>query len=635
MDELWNIILCVADDNLADNATRFLFDLHRSKSSMSAHRLTTRMLHEYFLKAVYGRLSGLLREAVPPLSKPSEESEAFYQLLKTVGEELTSDFYPSSSDGIEHPLWLQKIERLLMMTEEYIRLMELEHSPMAHICSFHALEYQIKVIHGEVGKSNAPCDIAIVHFNDTLEMLRSRLAQFYKVFSQDVYISIQNTRPLLESSNYKQIDYRSPASSSSTNNGTVLDSSFNSKYLYEVQITRGATIYIKLFGATNNQAKRSLDAEPSRIHVASASRSSPTRTMGKNAANTTVTPSDMMSENSKMYDVLYALSFLKNDNIHKRIRSLLYSMRSDIRVHDQLDQISSFQASKSSAEEGAASAEASSQLTVHPEQTIEHIFDLKTSSFVQLLYKLEILSSRILPLSTNSGVRDSAHLFREDFLERLGVEFLFRFLRSLNHFIHDDYQYSLCQEMILLILQLLRLFVCGRNSTTESSSPSKKFPAGSASASSSQYSYETSADAFALDLPAVVDDLSFDDFITIIKQLVFLSWAAAAGDLRLHGQTFKINEQVNADQQTLLQQIDHNLDHRKTSAKSLSRNLSTDSHERKAVQFGICVKAALVSPLDSEIAEKITDMITFCFEKRAEFLGKLRFLSLRQLQIRS
>ena len=627
MDELWNIILCVADDSLADNATRFLFDLHRSKSSMSARRLTTPLLHEYFLKAVYGRLSGLLRSAVPPLSAPTEESEQFYRSLKTVGEELTSEFYPSFSDRIDHHLWLQKIERLLMMTEEYIRLMEHEHSPTAHICSFHGLEYQIKVVHGEVGKSNAPHDIAVVHFNDTLDMLRLRLAQFYKVFSTDVQISIQNVRPLPESSNRIETDDRSTAPSSSTNNSTMLGISFNSKYLYEVQITRGTSIYVKLFGTPHNQAKRSIDIAPSHIHVSSASRPSPTRSGVNSGMNTSVTPSDMMAENSKMYDVLYKLSFLKNENIHKRVRSLLYSMPSDVRIRDHLDQIS-MRPAKSTSHESTASAGTSPQRSMHSEHTIEQIFDLKTSSFVQLLYKLEILSSKILPLSINSGVRYSSKVFREDFLQRSGVEFLFRLLRSLNQVILDEYQYSLCQEIILLNLQLLQLFVCGRNSASQTA-PSKNSSATATSASSSSQSFnETSGDSVGWNLPAIVDGLSFDDFVGMVQQLVFLSWAAAAGDLRLRGQTLKIDEQVKADQQTLLQRIDHNLDHRMNSAKSLSRQPFTDGHDRKTVQFGICVKAVSVSPLDSEIAEKTMQMITFCFEKRAEFLGKWQFLSL-------
>ena len=65
---------------------------------------------------------------------------------------------------IDHTLWLQKIERLLMITEEYIHLVEHEHSLTAHITSFHGLEYQIKIILGELGKTNCPYDIAHCSF---------------------------------------------------------------------------------------------------------------------------------------------------------------------------------------------------------------------------------------------------------------------------------------------------------------------------------------------------------------------------------------------------------------------------------------------------------------------------------------
>ncbi|CAF4448714.1 unnamed protein product, partial [Adineta steineri] len=131
-----------------------------------------------------------------------------------------------------------------MITEEYIHLVEHEHSPTAHITSFHGLEYQIKIILGELGKINCPYDIAIVHSNDTLEMLRIRLGLYYKVPSHDIHISIQNTRPLPPS--YDQLGPINNAialplnnSSSSSTNTTVLGSWLNSKYLYQVHITPG------------------------------------------------------------------------------------------------------------------------------------------------------------------------------------------------------------------------------------------------------------------------------------------------------------------------------------------------------------------------------------------------------------
>jgi phosphoserine phosphatase len=181
IDELWNIILCVSDDNLANDATRFLLDLYYSKQPNRTRRSTAQLLHEYFLKEVYTRLSYLLHTAVPPSTPLTEETEQFYKSLKTYGEQLiTTTSSPSSiSNEVNHTLWLQKIERLLMITEEYIHLVEYEHFPTAHITSFHGLEYQIKITLDDIGKTNSPYDIVTVHSNDTLEMLRIRLGLFY------------------------------------------------------------------------------------------------------------------------------------------------------------------------------------------------------------------------------------------------------------------------------------------------------------------------------------------------------------------------------------------------------------------------------------------------------------------------
>jgi hypothetical protein len=158
IDELWNIILCVGDDNLANDATRFLLELYYTKQPSRTRRPTAQSLHECFLKEVYTRLSSLLSSAIPPSTPLTPNLDQYYKSLKLYGEQLItidhSTIANESSMKIDHTLWLQKIERLLMITEEYIHLVEHEHSPTAHITSFHGLEYQIKIILGELGKAN-------------------------------------------------------------------------------------------------------------------------------------------------------------------------------------------------------------------------------------------------------------------------------------------------------------------------------------------------------------------------------------------------------------------------------------------------------------------------------------------------
>ncbi|CAF3967401.1 unnamed protein product, partial [Rotaria sp. Silwood1] len=72
-----------------------------------------------------------------------------------------------------------------------------------------------------------------------------------------------------------------------------------------------------------------------------------------------------------------------------------------------------------------------------------------------------------LPLSNNISIKQSSKLFRQDFIEHEGVEFLFKLLQSLDYFIHDDYQHSLCREITKLILQLIQLLLCGNNQSEE------------------------------------------------------------------------------------------------------------------------------------------------------------------------
>jgi hypothetical protein len=619
INELWNIILCVGDDNLANDATRFLLDLYYTKQPNRTRRPTAQSLHECFLKEVYTRLSSLLNSSIPPSAPITPEIEQYYKSLKAYSEQLiTIDHSLIENDlsiKIDHTLWLQKIERLLMITEEYIHLVEHEHSLTAHITSFHGLEYQIKIILGELGKQNCPYDIAIVHSNDTLEMLRVRLGLYYKVASNDIHISIQNTRPLPQSydhlgpiNNAIALPSNNSSSSPSTTNNNVLGSWLNSKYLYQVHITPGSTVYIKILGNTYNQPFKPNNAEPIRLYL-------PNPLHNINNDNLTrLTPSNMMAENAKVYDVLYKLSYLNNKHIHNRIRNLLRLMPSDIRIVDLLDFIS-IRAANVCTNERRQSTENANNHQINPKQAIEHVFNFDECSLIKLLYNLEILSSKISPLSNNIGIKQSSKLFRQDFIEQTGVEFLFKLLQSLNRFIHDDYQYSLCQEITTLILQLIQLLLCGNNQQEEiiSSRPSSPIAVTA---------NDNAMDTIDFDFQATVEHLQFEEFVGQIKQLIFLCWAAAAGNIRLQEQALTIKEQVKLDRHALLQQINGNVFSRHSSKNSVSNESSMNNNVQKTVQFGICVKKDSILPLDSEIAEKIIEIVIFCFEKRPEFIGK-------------
>jgi hypothetical protein len=79
---------------------------------------------------------------------------------------------------------------------------------------------------------------------------------------------------------------------------------------------------------------------------------------------------------------------------------------------------------------------------------------------------------------------------------------------------------------------------------------------------------------------------------------------------------------VKLDRYALLQQVNANIFSRNNSKNSSSSDSSVNNNVQKIVQFGICVKKDSILPLDSEIAEKIIEIVMFCFEKRPEFIGK-------------
>jgi hypothetical protein len=617
IDELWNIILCVSDDNLANDATRFLLDLYYTKQPIRTRRTTAQSLYECFLKEVYTRLSSLLNSAIPPPISFTSTIEQYYKSLKSYSEQLitTTEHLINLNDSlikIDHNLWLQKIERLLMITEEYIYLVDHEYSLTGHITSFHSLEYQIKIILGELGKTNCPYDIVIVHSNDTLEMLRVRLGLYYKVPSHDIHISIQNTRPLPQSCDHlgpinnaialPSNNSSSSSSSSSSTNTNVLGSWLNSKYLYQVHITPGSTVYIKILGNTYNQPIKAHNTEPVRLYL-----SHPSHNIDNNNL-TRITPSNMMAENPKVYDVLYKLSYLNNQNIHNRIRNLLRLMPSDIRITDLLDSISI---------RATNERRSSTENINNPKQIIEHVFNFDECSLLRILYNLEILSSKISPLSNNIIIKDSSKTYRKHFIEQSGVEYLFKLLQSLNHLIHDEYEYILCQEMTILILQLIQLLLCGNNNQQDDNIISSR-PSSPMAITAN----DNQEDTIDFDFQATVEHLQFEEFVGQIKQLIFLCWAAAAGNIRLQEQIFTIKEQVKLDRHTLLQQINANVFCRNSSKNSTSSDSAININTQKTVQFGICVKKDSILPLDSEIAEKIIEIIIFCFEKRPEFIGK-------------
>ncbi|CAF0751200.1 unnamed protein product [Adineta ricciae] len=654
INELWNIILCVDDEHLADDATRFLLELYYTKHSNRTRRATAQLLHEYFLKEVYLRLGYLLNTAIPPSTNSTDDVAKLYASLKVFGEQFastsSSTHHIIDSEQTDNALWLQKVERLLMITEAYIHLVEHEHSPTAHITSFHGLEYPIKVTLDEFGKTNCSYDLVTIHSNDTLEMLRVRLAEFYKVLSQDIHISIQNTRPLPQSydhfgmnSNAIALPHSSSSSqltssttknnnnnnttsttSNSTNNN-VLDSRYNSKYLYQLYITPETIVYVKILGGASNQPVRSITTEPKRIRISDSTFASTIRERNNYYINddlTRLVPSNIMAENLKVYDVLYKLSFLDNQNIHQRIRNLLYLMPSDNRIHDYLDIISTNVVHPShNGDEQSDEAHP----TLDPRQAITRILDMDHYSFIQLLYNLEILSSRISTVSINNGVQQSSPSFRQHFIEQAGIDSLLYLLQSMGDYISDEYEYSLCEEIILLTLQLIQLLVCGNGNQSDdvlsTSFPMQMSPSASSPVQISQAASDAIPEAMEFDFQGTVEHLSFEQFVLQIQQLIFLCWAAAAGNIRLHGQSLTIKEQVKLDRYTLLQRINANVTNRTSSKNSSSSEASPDSSQQQTVQFGICVKNNSVLPLDSEIAEKSIEIITYCFEKRPEFFA--------------
>ena len=132
-------------------------------------------------------------------------------------------------------------------------------------------------------------------------------------------------------------------------------------------------------------------------------------------------------------------------------------------------------------------------------------------------------------------------------------------------------------------------------------------------------------DTIDFDFQATVEHLQFEEFVGQVKQLIFLCWAAAAGNIRLQEQSLTIKEQVKLDRHVLLQQINANVFSRNNSKNSSSSDSSVNNNVQQTVQFGICVKKDSILPLDSEIAEKIIEITMFCFEKRPEFIGKQSF----------
>lgn len=621
--------MCVSDENLANDATRFLLDLYYGKQPNRTRRQAAQTLHEGFLKEAYTRLSNLLSSTVPLPSILTSNHEHYYRNLKACAEQLlptaNTQTGPSTSvqdpaGKIDHKLWLQKIERLLMVIEEYVHIVEHEPSPTAHITSFHGFEYQIRIVLGELGKSNCPYDVAIVHSNDTLEMLRTRLGLFYKVPSNDIHISIQNTRPLPQSYDQSSSINNAialPANNSSFSssvpspNNNVLGSWLNSKYLYQVYVHSGTTIYIKILGSTYNQPVKAQNTEPVRLYLSHHPRHIDDDHLSR------TTPSNMMGDNVKVYDVLYQLAYLNNKHIHQRIRNLFRLLPSDVRILDLLDHVSARAANACTMERRQSTENATNNpVSLNPKQAIERVFNFHESSLIQVLYNLEILSSKISPLSSNIGIKQSSKLFRQDFIEQAGVEYLFKLLNSLNQFTQDEYQYSLCEEMTILILQLVQLLLCGSNSQEEST---VSRPASPVAVTASDAS---AMDTIDFDFQATVEHLQFEEFVGQIKQLVFLCWAAAAGNIRLQEQTLTIKEQVKLDRHALLQQINSNIFSRNNSKSSSSSDSSMNHNVQKVVQFGICVKKDSILPLDGEIAEKTIDIVMFCFEKRPEYIGK-------------
>lgn len=346
-------------------------------------------------------------------------------------------------------------------------------------------------------------------------------------------------------------------------------------------------------------------------------------------------PGVVMATGGQAFDMLYQLATLDDANITAQVRILLHLIPTDPAVLDALDSISAKKIieipSPSEVPKGSPRSSPKKfnvtsptrEKNDIPKETLKELFDVATQTPFKLLYNLEVLSGKLMPVMQDAGTIQSARIFTEDFHSAGGLKLVLSILQkdSISH----EVDYYIRQGCYMASLSIARYLLCGQTGlelafstvpTYHDLGSNKEavidFPIYSSSRNNDAGG---GSDLWFLNCTKAIESIKLPDLVDTLTTLMRLAWAAAAGNLNLANCVLPTKDSYS-----------HSGRRSRQSSTGSNTSSSSESSDGFGLFGGVCCQQENVSYKDSLLAQKALEFLITCIQMRTDVFGRFSTL---------
>ncbi|KAK8401660.1 hypothetical protein O3P69_001054 [Scylla paramamosain] len=628
LEFFWQLVLECQDEYLAEDAMKLLLDMSYMSLSVRLKR-DPAQLHARFVTECYKKLEKLMLH-VNETALGAAVSTATKTLTAMAVSEL-GGLSPSSRNSC-----IQHIRRVLVLAERYICSIEEQH-PGPRYLPPHGSSFTGTPVILYVTCDSIRMDVTLeCHSNERLGVVRSKIGSCARVPIEQVQnLSFGEGSNSFHVTGGEQDNRLLHSIGVLTNTTVTAKISSSGAQLKEVgdncwDELPGTVSYCDSAeaGALDDSAGASGGGAGPLRHGAGSSAAAVADGLGHNLDQEKQLPGVVMaSQGQNFFSLLYQLAQLDDSRIVDAVRRVLYLVPTDHSVADRFDSISSV---------GMSASEASPRTTPYGSpakrdkirdrekereagrETLRSLLDPSASDMTpfRLLYNVEVLSGKIMPISMEGTMNDSAR-FCEEFLMCGGLNLITMLLHKDS--LPQEVDYEIRQNIYLIVLQILKFLVCGSipkgqelpiSGIQPVPGPAKRSALDSSTQTTSPPHVHSSLTPIIAN--RVVLGFSEEEWSEMVSCLMRVSWAGAAGRLYLPSATITMTEPAVSPP-----------DNSKSSRQSSTGSVHSSSSESETVLHGgVCVQQATISPTDSLIASQALQLLIAFLKFRPQLIDQ-------------
>ncbi|XP_071548346.1 ubiquitin carboxyl-terminal hydrolase 24-like isoform X1 [Panulirus ornatus] len=628
LEFIWQLVLECQEEQIAEDAMKLLLDMSYLSLSVRLKR-DPPQLHAKFISECYRKLEKSLLHV---------NETAIGAVVSTATKTLTamavSDLggLPSSTRNS----CIQHIRRVLVLAERYVSTIEEQHpgprSLPPHGASFTGTPV---VLHVTCDSSKMDVNLEC-HSNERIGVVRGKIANFARVPLEQVQtLSFgENSGRLI---NGGEQDNRLLHHLGISTNTSVI-AKINTSGVAQLKEVGdnwdelpGTASYCDIYEGSGSDGAGGSGASGGHSRLGAGP---PLAAVGDghgcqyNLDQEKQLPGVVMaSQGHDVFSMLYELAQLEEPQIVDAVRRVLYLVPTDPSVADKFDSICSA---------GVSASDASPRTTPYGSpakrdktrdkdkdresgrEILRSLLDLSAIHMTpfRLLYNIEVLSGKVMPVSQECVMHGSAH-FCEEFLMCGGISLISSLLQKDSF--PQEVDYEIRQSIYLITLQILRYLICGSTPKGQElpiigQQPHPGPPKRSALDSSAQANPPTIAYSSLTPIIAnkVILGFTVEEWSDMVSSLMRVSWAGAAGKLYLSLAKLTMRDPV-------LSPPENSKSSRQSSTGSAH---SSGSDSEGVLQGGVCVQQTTISHVDSLIASQALHLLIAFLKFRPHLIDR-------------